>query len=483
VRLVRELLVADADPGLATAGARDRARRYLEVIAGGLGLRAGALVVREAGTERLECAASSLPAAANALLTDLTGQTSPLVRRACDERRAFLARRATDDPLVRAVREADPAVDTLAVLPLTDRAPSGVLVLAGDETSLAAEVVRTLNPALRLLALLLAPHRDGGAGDPAAAQEADALRMEVAAQRRTIQTLESHVSDLEAALTAARAAATEAAQVIQEIEPTQVVASAPDVAPARAAGDADGGSIATIVVVDAEHAWERYALDGYRVVVVAPSPDAAAEVDAAHPTRVVVNVGAPGGFAQAVALRAHGVRAPIFGVVGNSGQERIVGLGVVEAVARPIAAEALVGAVERAAPRGARVFAAGRDAEALMKMRQTLAKQGLSVSMARDTKQIDELLAMVRPQVVVIDLELPMRQGYELIMRMAATAPIPALVLLAPDGDPSPILHALLRERLAAGIGVGAKQWLTAMVAEKLASKVTRASAPAPAAQ
>jgi DNA-binding response OmpR family regulator len=466
VRLVRELLVADADPGLATAGARDRARRYLEVVATGLGLRAGALVVRDGG-ERLECAASTLPPAVNALLTGESGHVSPLVRRACEERRAFLARKATDDPLVRAVREVDPAVDSLAVLPLADRGLTGVLVIAGDEASLAAEVVRTLNPALRLLALLVAPQRDGVVPDPEAVAEAETLRMELAAQRRTIQTLESHARELEAALATARAEATVAAA--SEILP--MAEARPVVAPTPAAAEADDGtSIATVAVVDSERAWERYALDRHRVVVIAPSPDAAAEVDAAHPARVVVNLGVPGGLAHLIALRAHGVRAPIFGVVGG-GQERIVALGVVEAVARPMVPEALIAAVERASPRGARVFAAGRDAEALMKMRQTLAKQGLSVSLARDTKQIGELLAMVRPQVVVIDLELPGRQGYELIMRMAGTAPIPALVLIAPDGDPTPILHGLVRERLAAGVGMGARQWLTAMVAEKIPTK------------
>jgi CheY-like chemotaxis protein len=106
-------------------------------------------------------------------------------------------------------------------------------------------------------------------------------------------------------------------------------------------------------------------------------------------------------------------------------------------------------------------------------MRQLLAKQGLSVSMARDTKQIDELLAMVRPQVVVIDLELPMRQGYELVMRMAATAPVPAMVLMAPTGDPSPIFHEKLRDRVEAGQGAGAKQWLTEMAQQKLPTRAT----------
>jgi chemotaxis response regulator CheB len=104
------------------------------------------------------------------------------------------------------------------------------------------------------------------------------------------------------------------------------------------------------------------------------------------------------------------------------------------------------------------------------------------VSMARDTKQIDELLAMVRPQVVVIDLELPARQGYDLVMRMASTAPIPAMVVIAPQDDPSPIFQTMLRERLTTGAGIGARQWLAAMAAEKPPSKPARSSATAHAA-
>src|SRR5262249_17822942 len=76
---------------------------------------------------------------------------------------------------------------------------------------------------------------------------------------------------------------------------------------------ADGGAAPqTVVVVDPDGAWERRAPDGYHVVVVAPSQDVATQVAAAHPVRVVVNLAAPGGLAQLVALRAHGVSAPIF---------------------------------------------------------------------------------------------------------------------------------------------------------------------------
>jgi CheY-like chemotaxis protein len=81
--------------------------------------------------------------------------------------------------------------------------------------------------------------------------------------------------------------------------------------------------------------------------------------------------------------------------------------------------------------------------------------------MARDTKQIDELVAMVRPQVIVSDLELPVRVGYELVMRAATSDPSPAVILLVPaGGDPSVILAEKLRERTAAGLGVAAAQWL-----------------------
>jgi CheY-like chemotaxis protein len=228
----------------------------------------------------------------------------------------------------------------------------------------------------------------------------------------------------------------------------------------------------------------RYPIAEHRILTVPPAPESADAIAAAAPGRIVLNVAAPGALAYAVGLRASGVVAPMLGVVAQTGSEQVIGLGVVEAVGHPLVPEALVLAVECASPRGARVFAAGRDAEALMKMRQALAKRGLSVSLARDTKQIDELLAMVRPQVVVIDLALPMRQGYELVMRMAATTPVPAMVLMATDGDPSPVFVDKLRDRIAAGMGTAAPQWLAQLAAQQLPSKTVarpKASAPAPA--
>jgi len=482
VRLVRELLAADVEPAVAQADGSGRAARYLEVVSSGLGLRAAALLVCDPETGGLEAAASTLSPGATAALTEAAGRGAALARRAIDERRALVARRSADDPLVRALHEADPAIETIAILPLVDRAPVGVIVLAGDETTLATEVVRTLNPALRLLSLLVSPHRDGAAREREAEGRSEALRAERDAGTLAIRALEAQVAELEAAFTKARSqTVSPAADERTPLTPERVEEAAAEnvrMTAALGAAVAPDAVAATIVVVDTALDWARYPVRDHDVVVTEPSPEGVEQVRAARPARIVLNIAAPGSLAHAVALRAHGVTAPFVGVVAQAGNERVIGLGIVEAVAHPLTAEGLVAAVERAAPRGARVFAAGRDAEALMKMRQTLAKQGLSVSLARDTKQIDELLAMVRPQVVVIDLALPMRQGYELVMRMAATNPVPALVLIAPDGDPGPMLVDKLRDRLAAGMGVGAKQWIVDLSQQKLPSKTVARGKP-----
>jgi CheY-like chemotaxis protein len=510
VRLVRELLTADVEPAVVRADAAGRAARYLGVVSDGLGLRAGAILFLDAATNALSPAASTFSGAATESLTDGSGRGLALARRAVDERRALVARRSADDPLVRALHDSDPSVDTVAILPLVDRVAVGVLVLAGNETTLAVDVIRTLNPALRLLALLVSPYRDG-VSPPAHAIAQAELDAERDAAMVTLLALEAQVTELQAALDAARAAA------VQGPEPAPILeAPAPTPAPspvarveavaaenARQAAALEAAAVradeppaaessspvvagspdpASIVVVDTAIDWARYPIAERRILTVPPATESAA-IGTAAPGRIVLNVAAPGALAYAVALRASGVTAPILGVVAHAGSEQVIGLGVVEAVGHPLVSEALVLAVECASPRGARVFAAGRDAEALLKMRQALAKRGLSVSLARDTKQIDELLAMVRPQVVVIDLALPMRQGYELVMRMAATTPVPAMVLIATENDPSPVFVDKLRDRIAAGMGTTAAQWLAQLAAQQLPSKTVarpKTSAPAP---
>jgi len=76
------------------------------------------------------------------------------------------------------------------------------------------------------------------------------------------------------------------------------------------------------------------------------------------------------------------------------------------------------------------VLTAGADADAFISLRQALARQGMSVSMAWDGKQASDLLQMVRPEVVVVDLDIPPRSGLGLIVELSVAPIMPMLVLL-----------------------------------------------------
>jgi DNA-binding response OmpR family regulator len=61
----------------------------------------------------------------------------------------------------------------------------------------------------------------------------------------------------------------------------------------------------------------------------------------------------------------------------------------------------------------------------------------MSVSMAWDGKQASDLLQMVRPEVVIVDLDIPPRSGLALIVELTAAPIMPMLVLLPGRQDVS----------------------------------------------
>src|SRR5262249_5798456 len=99
--------------------------------------------------------------------------------------------------------------------------------------------------------------------------------------------------------------------------------------------------------------------------------------------------------------------------------------------------DALLGVLGNAAGRGTKVVTVGTDVDALMSLRQIFTRQGLSVSMAWDVKQAADLLAMIHPTLVVVDLEQPPRVGAGLVARLAAADPIPSTVLTS-SGEKAP---------------------------------------------
>jgi DNA-binding NtrC family response regulator len=76
------------------------------------------------------------------------------------------------------------------------------------------------------------------------------------------------------------------------------------------------------------------------------------------------------------------------------------------------------------------------DVDALMSLRQALAREGMSVSMAWDGKQARELLGVVRPELVVIDLDLPRGDGFAFVAQLAHAAAPATAVLVRGVEDP-----------------------------------------------
>jgi CheY-like chemotaxis protein len=217
--------------------------------------------------------------------------------------------------------------------------------------------------------------------------------------------------------------------VIEEIAaPAAVDAPAP-AAPAPAAEPAAPPE--GLLVLDTHDGWVA-AARGALVTVLAPdaTPDAGL-----RPERVLVNLGAPNALTAFAALRAAGIAAPGFGCIAVPGQPRGLLIGRLELASRPIDPDALLADLPGTFNRGTRVVTAGADVDGLISLRQALARLGVSVSMAWDAKQAGDLLAMVRPEVAIIDLELPPKDGCALVARMALVQPAPLTVVIPKATD------------------------------------------------
>jgi len=195
------------------------------------------------------------------------------------------------------------------------------------------------------------------------------------------------------------------------------------------------GARRLVVVLDVDPVWEGAVIDGTEVTVVKPGSDVFARFVGVTPTRLVVNLAAPGALAALGALRAAGVSGRFWGCLASPASDKVLPLGMIEPATRPLDPDAILPVLGGYAPRGTRIVTAGADGDTLMSLRHALTRQGLSVSMAWDAKQAVDLFEAVRPEVVVLDLDLPPRHGYELVVRLAGSSPVPSAVLVYGEGD------------------------------------------------
>jgi len=183
-----------------------------------------------------------------------------------------------------------------------------------------------------------------------------------------------------------------------------------------------------VAVIDTTPAWP--ATGGVDVHVMAPGDGIVGRIGQLGAGRCIVNLAAAGAIAAAAELRMAGVAVPLWGTIVVAGGERGLSLGQIEVLSRPIDPDLVRSQCVSIAPKNARILAIGSDSSTFIALRQGLMKAGMSVSIAWDLKQATELMEIVRPHMVVLDLTLPGRGAAALVAELARLEAPPVLVVL-----------------------------------------------------
>ncbi|TMA50642.1 MAG: hypothetical protein E6J83_00170 [Deltaproteobacteria bacterium] len=330
-----------------------------------------------------------------------------------------------------------------------DRVRETVAGLEAERDRLAAEAAARggLDEALareraergRLAGALAEAEAARGALEAAHARQATEAAARLAALERELERPVSERTPVETQVDEARGEADGA--------PMQVVT----VGAAPGGRPRPGSARLRVVVLDGDAAWESAGTAGNDIVVLAPGENLAARVTEIAPARVVVNLAARGALAALQSLRASGCTASFWGCVAAPAADRGVALGTIEASRCPLDPEAIVATLGSHVGRGTPVLTAGTDVDALMSLRQALARLGASVSMAWDGKQAADLLAVVQPEVVVVDLGLTRRDGYLITARLGGLEAAPHAVLVECADDTAEAFAATLADPGVAG--------------------------------
>src|SRR5579871_1819872 len=255
-----------------------------------------------------------------------------------------------------------------------------------------------------------------------------ALEEQLAASRAEVERLEANAREtqaertrLEGLLADAERRASQAQARATDLEAEAARRAAPPAPEApKTAGAAAAAAppVPTAVVLDVDAGWEADAPADTRVTVVDPAR---------------ADLAAPGAAQALVALRAADPALRLRGCLAPPDGGRVLMLGAIEVAAHPLDPARISAALAPHATRGTKVLTAGTHADDFMALRQALIQAGMVVSMVWDSKQADDLLEMVRPAIVVVDLAMPRRDGYALLARLAALAPVPTVLLVADD--------------------------------------------------
>jgi len=185
------------------------------------------------------------------------------------------------------------------------------------------------------------------------------------------------------------------------------------------------------VIIDREESWSSIPLDEQQVSVVSPGDDLSRRLANPHREPILVNLAVHGSLAAVSALREAGLTTRFLAYIAAPGAERALRLGMIETTPSPMDPEVVLSTLAGYIGTGTRLLTAVADVDAVMSLRQAVSRQGVSVSMAWDSHQAQDLLAIIRPEVAVIDLDLPPRDGYRLLTGLADLNPVPSAVLIS----------------------------------------------------
>jgi CheY-like chemotaxis protein/ABC-type transporter Mla subunit MlaD len=276
------------------------------------------------------------------------------------------------------------------------------------------------------------------------------LEEQLAASRAHVEQLEARCREAEAERARLEGLLADAERRAADLEAERAQrapAPAPQAAKASAAPAAPPAAkavrSAVVVVLDVEGGWTA---DGASATVLDPTQaNVVARVAETAPACVLANLAAPGALEALGALRAAHPALALRGCVGSA-DGRVLMLGAIEVATHPLDPPQIVAALAPHAARGTKVLTAGTHADDFMALRQALLQAGMVVSMVWDAKQADDLLEMVRPAIVIVDLAMPRRDGYALLARLATLAPVPTICLIADDATPAEAFAAPLAD-------------------------------------
>ncbi len=325
--------------------------------------------------------------------------------------------------------------------------------------------------------------------DAALNTERDQLAAELASARAAHDELELA---LQQALADSRsreeALATQLAErerVVASLEPVHATetkappSSPPPSPPSRATSSASAASPRCVVVLDHQAPWKDITLAQHDVTVIPPEEDVITRLAGITPGRVVANLAIPGVLSTLLAFRARGVHSHLWGYIASDQFPGTLSVGLIEPGPRPLAPDAIVAALAPQVPAHARVVTAGGDVDGLLSLRQALARQGMAVSLAWDALQAADLLDMVRPDAVVVDLG-PTADACGIIAHMVSTTPVSITVLIEGADDPARALAGLLAKPTLAAHAIGRRELLAAVTAPVQARSLKGARPAAP---